>query len=259
MKIHYINALNDNYIWCIELSERDCIIIDPSETQPVADFLQNNDLVLKAILVTHHHHDHTGGLSGLLQLYPQARAYAVQGSKVLGITDYLEGNQVFSIGEANIKTLLVPGHTLDHIAFYINDAYLFCGDALFSGGCGRIFEGTPQQMHQSLQRLAELPDHTQVFPAHEYTLANLEFSKTVEPNNAFILEYATTLKGKLDNGAISLPTTIGTEKQINPYFRLMESEVIASVSTRDNNLSIPFLSTSPETVFRVLRQWKDSF
>lgn len=244
IQIKPINAFNDNYIWLISTSTSIAAVVDPGDAQPVIDALQREQLQLTDILVTHHHQDHVGGIAELQQLYPQVQIH--------NTADHNKDVKILH-NAISLHTMEVPGHTLDHIAFYNNDS-LFCGDTLFSAGCGRVFEGTPEQMHHSLQKLAALPDTTKVYCAHEYTLANLAFAETVEPNNKDIQNHILQSRKKRDQKLPTLPTTIGIEKKINPFLRTKEPSVIASAKKHCN-----CELATPTEVFAAIRQWKDIF
>ena len=226
-----IHALKDNYIWMISHSDKKlAVVIDPGEAKPVLDILEQQELNLTAILVTHHHWDHTNGIAELLERYP-----------VPVYRSPLDNKLVISELDLNFTILTIPGHTLDHIAF-VGLGGVFCGDTLFCAGCGRVFEGTHEQMFESLQKLAQLPDETKIYCGHEYTQNNLKFAKTVEPNNADLI-----LQTKV-------PSNIKLEKFTNPFLRCEIPEVHQAVE----NYCGKKLNT-PVEVFRELRNWKDNF
>jgi len=226
-----IRALKDNYIWMIVNSDKKlAVVIDPGEAKPVLDILDHQKIKLTAILVTHHHWDHTNGIAELLEHYP-----------VPVYRSPLENKLVIPELDLDFTVLKIPGHTHDHIAFFGLNS-VFCGDTLFCAGCGRVFEGTHEQMFESLQKLSQLPDHTKIYCGHEYTQRNLKFAKTVEPNNPNF------------NLQSTVPSTIHIEKLTNPFFRCEISEVHKAVENYcGKKLSMPV------DVFRELRIWKDNF
>lgn len=212
MKLIPLPALADNYIWMLHNGEH-ALVVDPGDAQPVFDALQREGIQLQSILVTHHHNDHTGGVDALRNatgatVWDSAQAPVPETLSLLGL---------------DTKVLTVPGHTADHLAYFCeipHDApILFCGDTLFSGGCGRLFEGTPAQMHHSLARLAALPENTRVCCAHEYTLANLKFAREVEPHNLDLVAYQQHCEALRAQGKPTLPSTVELEKRINPFLR----------------------------------------
>lgn len=252
LAIKPIPAFNDNYIWILTNHENNAWVVDPGDAAPVMEYLKQNDLSLKGILITHHHKDHTGGVNALKDNY-SVEAF---GADVQGITDKVlsEGDTV-TVLDVDFTTLAIPGHTLDHVGFYSETLKtLFCGDTLFYSGCGRIFEGTPEQMYLSLQKLAALPDETKVYPTHEYTQANLKFASAVEPDNPYILKAIHETDQIRNRNLPTLPTTISDEKCHNPFLRSHQPPVIAAATERSGKLVI-----DPVNVFTAIRQWKDSF
>lgn len=214
-------AFTDNYIWLITHSEKgNTVAVDPGEAAPVLKYCEDHQLSLSAILITHHHADHTGGIEALVRKFPNIPVFGPQREPIKGVTETLsEGAHLQVPGiDLALSVLEVPGHTSGHIAYY-NTEWLFCGDTLFSGGCGRLFEGTPAQMLDSLAKLAALPDETAVFCTHEYTLNNLRFAKTLEPDNSALLTYIAHCQKQRKRGLPTLPSTIGQEKAINPFLR----------------------------------------
>jgi len=249
-----IAALNDNYIWAIVHSQnRHLAIVDPGAAQPVLDFINNNDLTLTAILITHHHADHVGGIKDLLKTHPvpvYGPATEVIPSRDLALSD---GDDVhLSDLDLELKILGTPGHTLGQIAYY-NDEVLFCGDTLFAAGCGKVFEGTPAQMVDSLNKFAALADDTKVYCGHEYTVANLQFAQLVEPNNEAIKQRLVSCIELREMNMPTLPSTIGLEKQTNPFLRCNEKEVIKAANEHSRT------PCQDETeVFAAIRQWKNN-
>lgn len=215
MKLMPLPALADNYIWMLHNGEH-ALVIDPGDAQPVLDALQREKVQLQGILVTHHHNDHIGGVDTLRRA-TGARVWGSPTSMALA-----DGRKLELLG-LHFNVMTVPGHTLDHLAYYVeipDDApILFCGDTLFSGGCGRIFEGTMAQMYQALARFITLPENTRVCCAHEYTLSNLKFAREAEPNNPDLVAYQRHCEALRAQGLPTLPSTLGLEKKINPFLR----------------------------------------
>lgn len=254
MKIYPVPALEDNYIWTlINDDENTAVIVDPGDAAPILSFLEKENLNLRAILITHHHWDHTDGIGAVLNRF-QVPVYASADEKIAHCTHALRENDIVDIpGFPALHVLSIPGHTAGHIAYYGDDA-LICGDTLFATGCGRIFEGTPEQMYRSLQKLAALPEHTLVYPAHEYTLNNLRFAATVETDNPKIDERVQVVKKLIEKNNCSLPSTMKNEKETNPFLRCNIPSVIAQTEKQVNKT----LSNEVE-VFTELRKWKDNF
>jgi len=265
LKVIAIPAFADNYIWCIinEQSQQ-AIVIDPGCSKSVLDFLHSQALELIAILITHHHPDHIGGVADLKsQTGALVFGFSDAGPKDSKLTfidqDYIEGNS-FSLFGTKFQIIEVPGHTLDHIAFYSaqdkthNTPWLFCGDTLFSGGCGRLFEGSASQMHHSLGKFSSLPNESEVYCAHEYTLSNLEFAASLMPNNEALQVYREECKAKRAKSELTLPSTIGLELKINPFLRTNDPELIRSLQTKNKNIAPDTLS-----IFAATRRAKDLF
>lgn len=253
MNLLALPAFEDNYIWMIH-NGREAVVVDPGDATPVIAELDRSDVQLAGILVTHKHPDHVGGLARLLA---HSRA---MGAKVWGpatepmpvpVTPVQDGDRI-GVLDLDIQVIAVPGHTLGHLAFFTGSV-LFCGDTLFSGGCGRLFEGTPAQMHASLTRLAALPTTTLVCCAHEYTLANLRFARAVEPHSLALAAHEAECQSLRDRGLPTLPSTLGRERMINPYLRCDQPEVIASAVARGAD------GRDPVSVLATIRQWKDNF
>lgn len=254
MNIIPIKAYHDNYIWLIvhEASQA-AIAIDPGDARPVFDYLHQAGLDLTAVFITHHHSDHCHGIPEL-QRHFNMPVYGPKHSQI-PVSHTVEADSLIHWIDVEFRVLALPGHTLSHVAYYAaKPGWLFCGDTLFSAGCGRMFEGSPQQMWSSLMQLAALPDNTQVYCAHEYTLANLYFAKQVEPNNPVLQQMLEKTEQLRQQGIISLPSTIGLEKQINPFLRCHQPQVIKAATACD---SAPLLE--PYQVFAALRHRKDSF
>lgn len=261
LSISPIPAFSDNYIWLIsDPADRSngAFVVDPGDAKPVIKHLEENQLALAGILITHHHPDHVGGVAKLLD-YADAplQIYGPYNPKIEQVTARVkEGDQVEVLG-VNFKVLEVPGHTLDHIAFFSDETpepSLFCGDTLFAGGCGRIFEGTAPQMHASLTKLAELPGNTAFYSAHEYTLGNLHFAEAVEPESEALKQYKKQCETLRENDTPTLPSTIANELAINPFLRSEQSSVKQAA---ESHAGEPLASAVE--VFRVTREWKDNF
>ncbi|WIO75595.1 hydroxyacylglutathione hydrolase [Porticoccaceae bacterium LTM1] len=260
-RIKAIPAFNDNYIWMIPLEGRKVAVVDPGDAEPVLSVLKQRDLELSAILVTHHHFDHIGGIEQLLLHYP-VPVYGPLSNNIPQVTHPVTDGESLTLGDFSFKIIAVPGHTLDHIAYYAESGNgyshssptLFCGDTLFAAGCGRLFEGTPEQMHQSLTRLAALPDNTQVYCTHEYTMANLQFALAVEPDNKELQQRRVADVQRLQADGITLPSTIELERQTNPFLRSSNTSVVAAAAKHANVEAKPGAPT-----FALLRKWKDHF
>lgn len=252
MRVHPIKAFTDNYIWLIQPSnDAKVIVVDPGDATPVLQWLSDNQAEVDSYLITHHHHDHTGGLTDLLQQHP-APVIGPANETITEITQTVENGDVFNRLGVTFEVIATPGHTLDHISFY-SLGYLFCGDTLFSGGCGRMFEGTPAQFVESLSTLRQLPGDTRVFCAHEYTQANLNFARKVEPNNAVLASYYDKVELMRQQDQITLPSSLQLELAINPFLRFDQQGVIAAAKQRADES----VSTNAE-VFGIIRQWKDN-
>jgi len=252
MKIFALRALRDNYIWMItDAGTGTAWAVDPGIAAPVMTFLSENNLSLKGVLLTHHHADHSGGIHELQQSCDSLQVVGSPLSPFATLTDRLGEGSSVSCGSLKLQVIPIPGHTLDHQAYY-GGGMLFSGDTLFSAGCGRIFEGTVPQMYASLQKLAALPDATQIYCGHEYTAANLAFAETVEPQNRDIKNKIQALKKSEKN--CTLPSTLSDEKLFNPFLRCSEPAVV-SAAERCAGRSL----TDPVSVFGVLREWKNTF
>jgi hydroxyacylglutathione hydrolase len=248
-----IPAFNDNYIWALR-SGRCAAIVDPGDAQPVLDYLAREGLELIAILATHHHADHVGGVAELRR----DRDIPVYGPKhepIAVLTHPVSGGDRVAIAQlgAEFEVIDVPGHTRAHIAYY-GSKRLFCGDTLFACGCGRVFEGTPEQMHASLEKLAALPDETLVYCAHEYTLSNIRFARAVEPGNVALAERERSDTHAREQNRPTVPSTLAREKATNPFLRCAQPEVVLSAS-RHRGATL----TDPVAVFTAIREWKNQF
>ncbi len=249
-----IKAFTDNYIWAL-VSKESVYVVDPGDPNPVLSFLEENDFILEGILITHHHFDHTGGIKTLVDKF-NVPVFGPSGSNIEGISVELKENDSIQIFGQNFKVFEVPGHTLDHIAYYSekDQKLLFCGDTLFSGGCGRLFEGTPSQMYDSLTKLKNLSPETLVYCTHEYTESNLNFAVVVNDENEFLKKYHSEVKDKRKNHEITLPSTIEKELRINPFLRLSDENIITNAS----NFNSSKLTKEVDTL-KAVREWKDSF
>ena len=255
MNIIALPAFADNYIWLLHDGRR-ALVVDPGDPQPVLSALRGHGLILEAILVTHHHPDHTGGVAEL-RTQTGATVWGPARERIPEpLTRLAEGDELEALG-LKFRVFDVPGHTAGHIAYLQDDAaaapLLFCGDTLFSAGCGRLFEGTPAQMHDSLARLAALPGDTRVCCTHEYTLANLRFAAAAEPGNGARADYERRCIEQRAAGQPTLPSTIGLERQINPFLRCDAPEVVAQATLQGA------ASSEPVAVFTALREWKNRY
>jgi len=246
-----IPAFSDNYIWLVSAGGDECAVVDPGQAEPVLKALKRDALQLAYILLTHHHADHIGGVAELV---------AATGAKVYGPRDPRIPGQTRSFGEGerldlaalglSFEVLEVPGHTATHIAFH-GQGCLFCGDTLFSVGCGRLFEGSPEQMQESLDKLAALPPETRVYCAHEYTLSNCDFALQVEPGNRALTRRSSAVEAARAAGRSTVPSTLADELAVNPFLRSREPTVVRAARKRDPRAE-PGAST-----LAVIRAWKD--
>jgi len=256
LEVSPVRAFSDNYLWLIRAPRdgRRAVVVDPGDARAIEAALEQQGLALGAILVTHHHPDHVGGVQALAARYG-AEVFGPAREKMPCEVRPLDDGDIARLADLGLefRVMAVPGHTLGHIAYHGHGA-LFCGDTLFSAGCGRLFEGTPAQMLDSLDRIAALPDDTRVYCAHEYTLANLRFAAAVEPGNADILETLEAVRELRARDGITLPTTLDRERRINPFLRCREPAVRAAAEARSGT-PLP----GPADVFAVIRAWKDGF
>jgi len=256
--IHGIKAFQDNYIWAIRRGAA-VAVVDPGEAAPVLEILRRHHLRLGVILLTHHHRDHVGGVEELRAL-GDVKVYGPAGENLPHCDVPLrEGDRVLLPElELDLRVLDVPGHTAGHIAYHGTAAgfspVLFCGDTLFASGCGRLFEGTPEQMYDSLAKLMALPGQSRVYCAHEYTLSNLRWACTVEPNNADLSAWQRQAAALRERGDATVPTRLEHELAVNPFLRSGVPDVVAAVSQHVGRPVQPGVET-----FGALRAWKDDF
>jgi hydroxyacylglutathione hydrolase len=255
MKLIALPAFSDNYIWVLH-NDQEAVVVDPGDSAPVLTYLEAQRIRLQSILVTHHHADHTGGVAQL-QDCTGAKVYAPLLEPVsVPHMPVQEGDHIECLG-GSWQVLDVPGHTAGHVAYWVqapdHAPILFCGDTLFSGGCGRLFEGTPAQMWDSLSKLGRLPSNTQLCCAHEYTLSNLRFAQAVEPDNPDLQQHMEQCLALRQSHLPTLPSTIGLELRINPFLRVQQPTVQASARMIGPDTS------SDVAVFAALREWKNRF
>lgn len=255
MNLIALPAFEDNYLWLLHDGQR-ALVVDPGDAAPVQEALGRLGLRLHGILVTHHHGDHTGGVAALREA-TGAVVYGPATERIPAPYQALRGGQTVNVLGIDWQVIDVPGHTAGHIAYFAAAVdgvpLLFCGDTLFSGGCGRIFEGTPAQMLASLGALAALPPATRVCCAHEYTLSNLRFAQAVEPGNAELIEYTRRCQALREQNRPTLPSTIGTERAINPFLRSRQPAIAKAVRAHAPS------ANDEVAVFAALREWKNTF
>ena len=251
-----IPALNDNYIWVIvHPKKQTAVVIDPGEAKPILDVLKQQNLTLTAILLTHHHWDHTNGISGLLEKH-LVPVYGPSEDSIPLCDHSIKGGDQLTLFPVDLTftILAIPGHTLSHIAYYYKHQWVFTGDTLFAGGCGRLFEGSSDQLYHSLLKLAALPADTQVYCGHEYTKKNLKFAQMVDPENYKLKKRIAETERKLNKNLPTLPSTLQLELDTNPFLRCHEKSVQKSLK---DYYGYSFADTV--TIFTALRRWKDKF
>jgi hydroxyacylglutathione hydrolase len=250
-----IPALADNYIWLLQETNHDrALVVDPGSASPVLAYLQAHHLTLDAILITHHHQDHCAGVAELVRAYPAVRVIGPVDQRIHGLTHHVIDQQSLQLPDWSFsgQVLAIPGHTSTHVGYIIAEQHLFCGDTLFAGGCGRVFDGTPEQLAESLQRLAQLPPTTACYSAHEYTLANLGFARWVEADNPTLMLRIKEVTQQRQAQQPTLPTSLQIELLTNPFLRTHEPVVIAAAEKFSGQQLTDF-----RAVFAALRRWKD--
>lgn len=249
-EVSFIPAFKDNYIWLLTQGKR-AYVVDPGDAAPVQARLEADGLILEGILITHHHPDHQGGVAELTARWP-VKVYAPGNESITGRTHPLFGGESIDVLGQRVQVMAVPGHTLGHLAYYA-EGRLFCGDTLFGAGCGRLFEGSPEQMSRSLDSIAALPDSTLIYCAHEYTQMNLPFAQAVEPENEAIQARASRVAALRAVGHSTVPLTLGEEKATNPFLRCTQANVVQAAlhhAAGDN---------SKVAVFAAIRSWRNNF
>lgn len=275
LQVHCVPAFDDNYLWLIH-NGRDAVAIDPGAAAPIVAALEAQQLRLRAILITHHHADHCGGVAQLLEYVDQTHpgesdpgasdpnspqpfpVYGPRHEAIAGVNTPLSEGDSVQLAELGLQlqVLDLPGHTLGHIGYYSEvQGWLFCGDTLFAGGCGRLFEGSPAQMTSSLGKLAALPEPTLVYCAHEYTLSNLKFAMEVEAGNPALVERQQREQAKRAQGIATVPSTIGLEKASNPFLRCEQEAIIGRLQQTGR---LPD-GKRPVQTFAALREWKNDY
>lgn len=252
--VSYVPAFSDNYIWLIHKeNSKKIVIVDPGDARPVLAAIKQHQYQPAAILITHHHPDHTGGVQQLARLY-DIPVFGPGNENISAVTHPVKEGDPVSIPslDLDLRVLNIPGHTRGHIAYYTENS-LFCGDTLFTGGCGRLFEGTPAQMYHSLEKIAALPDETLVYCAHEYTLDNLIFARVVEPDNMDLLQRIKDTESARKANLPTVPATLALEKATNPFLRCDVTNVIRAAE----QFALKRLESGAD-IFSVVRHWKDT-
>jgi len=260
VQVKAIKAFSDNYIWCLsDPTSSQAWVVDPGQAEPVLTYLNQAGLTLAGILVTHHHYDHTDGVAALCEKFVGIDVYGPHNSPFKGITKPLMDADKIAVLGTEFSIITTPGHTLDHIC-YIHPALAFTGDTLFSGGCGRLFEGTAEQMYHSFNKLKALPHDCKIYCTHEYTQANLAFALAVEPDNQDLLNYSHWVDEQRNNDLITLPSTLGQELKINPFMRSELPGITTLLPAQFKGLrKNSAQKTEPWQNFAGLRTWKDHF
>ena len=255
IKIEPIKAFSDNYIWLVTTNEG-LLVVDPGDASPVEAYLDNNNKNLSNILITHHHFDHTGGVEKLVNNNP-VNVFGPTDSIFDGVNKELKDGDEINVIGINFSIIEVPGHTLDHIAFFAEndgDPFLFCGDTLFAGGCGRIFEGTFEQMFESLSKLSQLPLNTKIYCGHEYTLSNLAFALEVDKSNQTLIKRYEACTKARSNNIPTVPSTLELEFQTNPFLRSHQKDIQDCIMQKFDYIDNP----NDMEIFKATREWKDN-
>lgn len=252
IQIHAIPAFADNYIWLIEFGEQQAAVIDPGDGQLVLEALQQRGLSLAAILITHHHWDHVGGIETLLNQH-KVPVYGPHLDDIPGLSHPCHNGDQVQLGELQLEVMEVPGHTRGHLAYYGHQS-LFCGDTLFAAGCGRLMGGSVEQMHASLKRIAALSPETMIYCAHEYTLANLRFAQAVEPGNPAVNQRLANEQRRRDQGLATVPSPLALELETNPFLRCHDAGIVQAAEQFAGHKI-----DQESDVFGTLRFWKDGF
>ncbi len=253
LSVELIKAFSDNYIWLVSTNEGS-IVIDPGESKNIQKLIDEKSIDLKGVLITHHHYDHTNGLEDLLE----KNSIDVYGpeNNINGINYRVNNKDKISIIGIEFEVISIPGHTLDHIGFYSrnnNNPILFCGDTLFAGGCGRVFEGTYKQMFDALKKISALPKNTNIYSGHEYTLSNLKFALEVDSENYDLKQEYENVLEKVNSDIPTLPTTLNKELKVNPFLRCDNLSIQKKIAEKFN------ISGGELEIFTALRKWKDNF
>lgn len=251
MNLNSISAFQDNYIWVLNDEQGRCIIVDPGEAQPVLKALEDNHWQPEAILLTHHHNDHVGGVKELFKKYPGLVVYGPEETQDKGTNRVVREGETVNILKYEFTVIATPGHTLGHICFY-SAPYLFCGDTMFSGGCGRLFEGTAENMYDSFQKLNKLPADTLICCAHEYTLSNIKFSLSILPDDEKLNGYCRKVNELRAKNQSTLPSSLENERKINLFLRTDDIDLKEKIN-KETNLQ------QPQQIFAWLRTKKDTF
>lgn len=258
LTFHALPALDTNYIWVITADgTTHTAVVDPGEAAPVIHYFEHGagrGKTLDLVLITHHHQDHIGGLTALTDRYAPR---VVGPDSIAGVTQGVKESDTFDLFGTPVQVMATPGHTLDHLVYFIDgdSPHLLAGDTVFMAGCGRLFEGTADQMQANFARLRQLPDHTAIYGAHEYTQSNLAFAHAVEPDNTDIVQAMQNARRLAEAGRPTLPTSLHVERRINPFMRVDQDAVVQTLKTHYPTADL----STPASVFKVLRDWKDHF